>query len=100
MSEKELDTGEELDLWQQKTHQYIYMMISKLFENMSFDLTQAEITELIINSLAANLGTLIGQVSDEYREDVMDIAKTALDTNCLTMVKQLAKSKYGNIGHG
>lgn len=91
---------DDFDIWQQKTHQYVYMMIAKLFETMSFDLTQSQIAELVINSMAVNLGTLVGQVSDEHRENVMDLAKTALDVSCLAIVEQLAFSKYGNIGHG
>lgn len=104
MSDEKQETDQneqtEFDIWQQKTHQYVYSMIVRLFETMSFDFSQTEIAELIINSLAVNLGTLIGQVSDEHRDTVMDISRTAIDTSCLAIVKQLAYSKYGNIGHG
>lgn len=91
---------EEFDVWQQKTHQYVYVMITKLFETMSFDLSQAQIAELIVNSLAVNLGTMVGQVSDEYRDTVMDLVTTAIHTSCLATIESMAISTYGNIGHG
>jgi hypothetical protein len=87
------------DITQQKTHQYIYMSVSKLFETLSFDYKQGEVAELVMNSLAVNLGTLVGQVSDEYRDEIMESCKKIMNTSCLATVKQLTASQYGQIGH-
>lgn len=86
-------------LLQQKTTQYFYANIVKLFDELSSELTQGEISEIVINALSINLGTLLAQCSDENRQGAVILSKKLIDSSCLMTIKQISHITYGKIGH-
>ena len=98
---KEVDKEEEqqLAILQQKITQLFYVHISKMFEDLSSELFPGEIAEIVISAMAVNLGTLIGQCPDDYRDKVMKQSKRMMDNSCLMTVKHVSQQTYGKIGH-
>ena len=94
----EYESDEKHELQQQAT-KFIYVQISKMFDELSAELTPEEIAEIAINAVAINLGTLIGQCHDDHRDEIMIASKKLIDYMCLTTIKKSSYYSYGMIGH-
>ena len=90
------DTLEEM---QQALNQQIYTDLITYFNTMGQVVDQEQAFNLLVTSLATNLGAIIAQVPDRYKNDFVKTIDDIIKQSTTETLKNIDNISWGQIGH-
>lgn len=92
---------EDLSLTELQTalNQLIYADIYRYLKNMKQVTDDEQSFHLLLAALSTNIGIILAQVPDNYRENYIKTCKEIIDKSCNNHIKVSDESIYGQVGH-
>jgi hypothetical protein len=91
-----LDQLEEL---QADLNQRIYNDLVKYLNDTSHQVDNAQAFNLLLNAVAANLGAMLAQVPEPYRNSFVKLSNEIITHSLTETLKEVDNMRWGQIGH-
>ena len=89
----------ELATLQSSINQTLYDELIRYYRTALRTVDKKQALDLVISSVATNLGAVLAQVPDDYRDQYMEISNSIIRDSISYNIEELDKSKWGQIGH-
>ena len=89
----------ELASLQSSINQTLYDDIIKYYQTALQVVDNKQALDLVISSVATNLGAILAQIPDSYRTQYLEITKSIIQDSVSYNLEEIDKTKWGQIGH-
>jgi hypothetical protein len=90
------DTIEQM---QQALNQQIYADLIHYYNTVGQVVDQEQAFHLLVTSLATNLGAIVAQVPDKYKNDVVKVIDDIIKQSTTETLKKVDYINWGQVGH-
>lgn len=91
-----LETLEQLQL---NLNQTIYNDLREYLNQAVDEVGRAQAFNLVLSAVATNLGAILAQVPDQFREDFVKITNGIISQSLTETLKTVDHTNWGQIGH-
>jgi len=89
----------ELATLQSSINQTLYDDIIKYYKTALNKVDNKQALDLVISSVATNLGAILAQIPDLHRDQYITIANSIIKDSISYNIEKLDKVKWGQVGH-
>ena len=77
----------------------MYEYISELYQQVTETIPPGQSIGVVVSAVATNLGLIIGQIPEKYRDEYLLVAQTILEKSLSSTIEKVSYNTYGQIGH-
>jgi hypothetical protein len=78
----------------------MYEYISELYQQMIETIPPDQSIGVVVSAVATNLGLIIGQIPEKYRNEYLRVAQTIFEKSFSSTIEKVSYNTYGQVGHG
>lgn len=90
---------QELEQLQLALNQNIYEDLREYLNQAVDEVGRSQAFNLVLSAVATNLGAILAQVPDQYREDFVKITNGIISQSLTETLKTVDHTNWGQIGH-
>jgi hypothetical protein len=88
-----------LGILQTELNQQIYDDLRHYLDTASQIVDKEQAFNMIVNAISTNLGAILAQVPDAYRNEFIKISNDIITLSLTETLKSVSYSQWGHIGH-
>jgi hypothetical protein len=88
-----------IDILQTELNQQIYNDLRYYLESAGQIVDREQAFHLLVNAVSTNLGAILAQVPDAYRNEFIKISNDIITVSLTETLKSVTYAQWGQIGH-